>query len=96
MLRIWRASSEHPLAKAVMEHAKTIAVFPILQCTIFRHCRATDFPTVRGEDLLLGGSISYMQQKVSVDAAMTEQAKKLAEEGKTPLAFCQKRIPVPV
>ncbi len=35
---------------------------------------------MRGEDLLLGGSISYMQQKVSVDAAMTEQAKKLAEE----------------
>ena len=82
------SSSEHPLAKAVMEHAKTIGISNTAVHD-FQALPGNGLSAVRGEDLLLGGSISYMQQKVSVDAAMTEQAKKLAEEGKTPLLFAK-------
>ena len=76
------SSSEHPLAKAVMEHAKASGISNTAVHD-FQALPGNGLSAVRGEDLLLGGSISYMQQKVSVDAAMTEQAKKLAEEGKT-------------
>ena len=82
------SSSEHPLAKAVMEHAKTSGISNTAVHD-FQALPGNGLSAVRGEDLLLGGSISYMQQKVSVDAAMTEQAKKLAEEGKTPLLFAK-------
>ena len=82
------SSSEHPLAKAVMEHAKAIGISNTAVHD-FQALPGNGLSAVRGEDLLLGGSISYMQQKVSVDAAMTEQAKKLAEEGKTPLLFAK-------
>ena len=82
------SSSEHPLAKAVMEHAKTIGISNTAVHD-FQALPGNGLSAVRGEDLLLGGSVSYMQQKVSVDAAMTEQAKKLAEEGKTPLLFAK-------
>ena len=82
------SSSEHPLAKAVMEHAQTIGISNTAVHD-FQALPGNGLSAVRGEDLLLGGSVSYMQQKVSVDAAMTEQAKKLAEEGKTPLLFAK-------
>lgn len=82
------SSSEHPLAKAVMEHAKTSGISNTAVHD-FQALPGNGLSAVRGEDLLLGGSVSYMQQKVSVDVAMTEQAKKLAEEGKTPLLFAR-------
>ena len=82
------SSSEHPLAKAVMEHAKASGISNTAVHD-FQALPGNGLSAVRGEDLLLGGSVSYMQQKVSVDAAMTEQAKKLAEEGKTPLLFAK-------
>ena len=44
---------------------------------------------MRGEDLLLGGSVSYMKENVTVDSTLLDQAQKLAEEGKTPLLFAQ-------
>ena len=44
---------------------------------------------VRGEDLLLGGSVSYMKENVTVDSTLLDQAQKLAEEGKTPLLFAK-------
>ena len=82
------SSSEHPLAKAVMEHAKASGISNTAVHD-FQALPGNGLSVVRGEDLLLGGSVSYMQQKVSVDAAMTEQAKKLAEDGKTPLLFAK-------
>ena len=82
------SSSEHPLAKAVMEHAKTSGISNTAVHD-FQALPGNGLSAVRGEDLLLGGRVSYMQQKVSVDVAMTEQAKRLAEAGKTPLLFAK-------
>ena len=69
------SSSEHPLAKAVMEHAKATG---ISQTAVhdFQALPGNGLSAVRGEDLLLGGTL-------------LDQAQKLAEEGKTPLLFAQ-------
>ena len=82
------SSSEHPLAKAVMEHAKATG---ISQTAVhdFQALPGNGLSAVRGEDLLLGGSVSYMKENVTVDSTLLDQAQKLAEEGKTPLLFAQ-------
>lgn len=75
------SSSEHPLAKAVMEHAKATG---ISQTAVhdFQALPGNGLSAVRGEDLLLGGSVSYMKENVTVDSTLLDQAQKLAEEGK--------------
>ena len=82
------SSSAHPLAKAVMEHAKATG---ISQTAVhdFQALPGNGLSAVRGEDLLLGGSVSYMKENVTVDSTLLDQAQKLAEEGKTPLLFAQ-------
>lgn len=82
------SSSEHPLAKAVMEHAKATG---ISQTAVhdFQALPGNGLSAVRGEDLLLGGSVSYMKENVTVDSTLLDQAQKLAEEGKH-RCFCQK------
>lgn len=82
------SSSEHPLAKAVMEHAKATG---ISQTAVhdFQALPGNGLSAVRGEDLLLGGSVSYMKENVTVDSTLLDQTQKLAEEGKTPLLFAQ-------
>lgn len=85
------SSSEHPLAKAVMEHAKATG---ISQTAVhdFQALPGNGLSAVRGEDLLLGGSVSYMKENVTVDSILLDQAQKLAEEGKTPLLFAKNHI----
>ena len=85
------SSSEHPLAKAVMEHAKATG---ISQTAVhdFQALPGNGLSAVRGEDLLLGGSVSYMKENVTVDSTLLDQAQKLAEEGKTPLLFAKNHI----
>lgn len=53
--------SGHPLAKAVMEHAKATG---ISQTAVhdFQALPGNGLSAVRGEDLLLGGSVSYMKR----------------------------------
>ena len=82
------SSSEHPLAKAVMEHAKATG---ISQTAVhdFQALPGNGLSAVSGEDLLLGGSVSYMKENVTVDSTLLDQAQKLAEEGKTPLLFAK-------
>ena len=78
--------SEHPLAKAVLacSEAKTITPPTV-----------TDFAALPGNGLaakldgvdIFGGSASFIQSKLSLPAALTQQAEQLAAEGKTPLFF---------
>ena len=78
--------SEHPLAKAV------------LACTAGRQLdppAVTDFAALPGNGLsaklagrsVYGGSLSFIQTKARVPAALAEQAQALAEAGRTPLFF---------
>ena len=78
--------SEHPLAKAVLACSEAKAITPP---TI------TDFAALPGNGLaakldgvdIFGGSTSFIQSKLSLPAALTQQAEQLAAEGKTPLFF---------
>ena len=78
--------SEHPLAKAVLACSEAKAITPPT---------VTDFAALPGTGLaakldgvdIFGGSASFIQSKLSLPAALTQQAEQLAAEGKTPLFF---------
>lgn len=78
--------SEHPLAKAVLACSEAKAIMPPT---------VTDFAALPGNGLaakldgvgIFGGSASFIQSKLSLPAALTQQAEQLAAEGKTPLFF---------
>jgi len=78
--------SEHPLAKAVVKRAEGERA----TCQ-----KVTDFTALPGNGLaaqcggasLSGGSLSYIGKRVPIPGSITEQATRLATEGKTPLLF---------
>ena len=78
--------SEHPLAKAVLADSEAKTITPPT---------VTDFAALPGNGLaakldgvdIFGGSASFIQSKLSLPAALTQQAEQLAAEGKTPLFF---------
>ena len=78
--------SEHPLAKAVLACSEAKAITPPA---------VTDFAALPGNGLaakldgvdIFGGSASFTQSKLSLPAALAQQAEQLAAEGKTPLFF---------
>ncbi len=80
--------SEHPLAKAVIDYAKAQNCQP---------SEVTDFKVLAGNGvsaeldgtLLLGGSLKFIQSRAELPKSAVSMAQTLAEEGKTPLFFCQ-------
>ena len=78
--------SEHPLAKAVLADSEAKAITPP---------EITDFAALPGNGLaakldgvdIFGGSAAFIQSKLSLPAALAQQAEQLAAEGKTPLFF---------
>ena len=78
--------SEHPLAKAVLADAETKAI---------TSPEVTDFAALPGNGLaaklngmdIYAGNAAFTQTKLSLPAALAQQAEKLAAEGKTPLFF---------
>lgn len=78
--------SEHPLAKAVLADAEAKAITPP---------EVTDFAALPGNGLaaklngmgIYAGNAAFIQTKLTLPAALAQQAKKLAAEGKTPLFF---------
>ena len=78
--------SEHPLAKAVLADAKAKAITPP---------EVTDFAALPGNGLaarldgmdIYAGNAAFIQTKLTLPAALAQQAEKLAAEGKTPLFF---------
>ena len=78
--------SEHPLAKAVLANAEAKAItLP----------EVTDFAALPGNGLaakldgmdIYAGNAAFIQTKLTLPAALAQQAEKLASEGKTPLFF---------
>lgn len=80
------ALSEHPLAKAVVLSAKEKGIAAEA---------VTDFHALPGNGLtasfqgetLLGGSMKFISEQVTVPNDMMDKARALASEGKTPLLF---------
>ena len=78
--------SEHPLAKAVLADAEAKAITPP---------EVTDFAALPGNGLaaklngmgVYAGNAAFIQTRLTLPAALAQQAEKLASEGKTPLFF---------
>ena len=78
--------SEHPLAKAVLADAEAKAITPP---------EVTDFAALPGNGLaakldgmdIYAGNATFIQTRLTLPAALAQQAEKLAAEGKTPLFF---------
>ena len=78
--------SEHPLAKAVLADAEATAITPP---------EVTDFAALPGNGLaakldgmdIYAGNAAFIQTRLTLPAALAQQAEKLASEGKTPLFF---------
>ena len=76
--------SEHPLAKAILEHTHTD-----LEVTDFAALPGNGLTGKLGESVLVGGNGKFIRTKAAVSDAMSETAQKLSEEGKTPLFFSE-------
>ena len=80
--------SEHPLAGAVVSRAKELEMTA---------AEVTEFVVLPGNGLtacldgktLIGGSLSFMEQKIGASDGIRSRAQRLAEEGKTPLLFAR-------
>ena len=79
--------SEHPLARAVLVRAE--------ECGIGQEMEVSDFTAVPGnglsgrigKDVINGGNLKFISKSTEVSPDVEERAKKLADDGRTPLFF---------
>ncbi len=82
--------SEHPLAKAVLEYARGKQIEP-LELTGFTALPGNGLSATCGGKEICGGNLAFISSQADVPLELREQAKKLADEGKTPLFFAKDR-----
>lgn len=80
--------SEHPLAKAVTEKAEELGIL-FDEVSNFKSLTGNGLTAKLGESTLIGGSLKYIDSKVTLSESIKEKANSLAEEGKTPLLFAK-------
>ena len=80
--------SEHPLAKAILKHAEEQRL-TAPEVTDFHALPGNGLSASLNGETLIGGSMKFISSQVSVPAALSQKAEKLAEEGKTPLLFAR-------
>ena len=80
--------SEHPLARAVAEHAAAEGI-PAGETEDFEALPGNGVRARFEGKRLLGGSGKYMASQLDLPAALTAKADALAAEGKTPLWFAE-------
>ena len=86
--------SEHPLAKAIVGHCAALGLH-VPEVTDFRALPGNGLEAVLEGEMLVGGSMTYLAQRLT-DAAQADacsplfaQAETLAAQGKTPLLFAR-------
>ena len=80
--------SEHPLAKAILEHAENLHL-TAPEVSGFHALPGNGLSAVLNNETLIGGSMKFISSQVSVPAALSRKAEELAEQGKTPLLFAR-------
>ena len=80
--------SEHPLAKAILEHAENLHL-TAPEVSDFHALPGNGLSAVLNNETLIGGSMKFISSQVSVPAALSRKAEELAEQGKTPLLFAR-------
>ena len=79
-------NSEHPLAKAVIKKAQEEHV-EVQKVSEFEALSGNGVVAKWNGQTLLGGSLTYMKQKLEIPPKVIKQAEAFANEGKTPLLF---------
>ena len=80
--------SEHPLAKAILEHAENLHL-TAPEVSDFHALPGNGLSAVLNNETLIGGSMKFISSKVNVPASLSRKAEKLAGQGKTPLLFAR-------
>ena len=78
--------SEHPLAKAVLEHVRDLNI-SLIDISDFQALPGNGLEASCKEGTLLGGSYKYMTTKTDISGDHTAYYEMLSGEGKTPLFF---------
>lgn len=82
------AKSEHPLARAVIRKAEEDGVSPE-SVEDFAVQAGSGLTAKRGGKMLAGGNLDFIRRFADVPEAVSEQARLLSEQGKTPLFFAE-------
>lgn len=82
------AKSEHPLAKAIVKRAEEEKIEKA-ECEEFCALPGNGLKAKVGKDLIIGGKLSFISEEVNVPKEAMDEAKRLSEEGKTPLLFAK-------
>ncbi len=80
------ARSEHPLAKAIMQHAQEKHI-QAADVTEFEALPGNGLTAMLAGEKLHGGNLNYISQQAEVNESVRSQAEALAGDGKTPLYF---------
>ncbi len=82
------SKSEHPLAKAILQKAAETGS-TAAEVTDFRALTGSGLTAAREGETLLGGSVRFISESLTVPPALLTEAEALAEGGKTPLLFAK-------
>ena len=80
------AKSEHPLAKAIMERAKTDEI-AVAEVTDFSAVVGNGLTAMLAGKMIKAGNLAFVSKFVKVSDDMRAKAVKFSKEGKTPLFF---------
>ena len=80
--------SEHPLAKAVMAEAEQRQI-RVGTISGFQALSGNGVSGRLGDSELTGGSLKYISAHCTLPAGLSEQAKRLSDQGRTPLLFAR-------
>ncbi len=80
--------SEHPLAKAILEKASEEKLTPD-EVSHFEALTGNGLTAVLHGERLWGGSMRFIEEKVTITEEIRQKAESLANEGKTPLFFAK-------
>ena len=80
------AKSEHPLAKAIMERAKTDEI-AVAEVTDFSAVVGNGLTAILAGEMIKAGNLAFVSKFVKVSDDMRAKAVEFSKEGKTPLFF---------
>ena len=80
------AKSEHPLAKAIMERAKTDEI-AVAEVTDFSAVVGNGLTAILAGKMIKAGNVAFVSKFVKVSDDMRAKAVEFSKEGKTPLFF---------
>lgn len=81
--------SEHPLAKAILDMAKERGLTAREELTDFEAKPGNGLSGTLSGKQLAGGNLTFISQITNIPQNIQERAAAFAQEGKTPLFFCQ-------